>query len=119
MIENIKIHDRFSFEIKFGYKTSYSPNESTYLVNTYIFIPHTLDINRRTYQKEDFYKDLKSYIRFIPPIYLLRNFLAGENSPFIILENAMNKLSVDPSPENIEEYKFTLKMFCCILFEYH
>jgi hypothetical protein len=115
MIETIKIHDKFAFDIKFGYKTAYQAKENQYIINTYIFAPSSLDINRRTYQKEDFYKDIKSSIRFIPPSILLRNFCLDDNRPLQVLKEAMTALANEPSPQNADNFRFTLKMYCSVL----
>lgn len=40
-----------------------------FAINTWIFLPNSLDINPATYGKEDFYRDVKSNVRFITPIF--------------------------------------------------
>ena len=64
MIEElVKIHDKFSVEIKLGFNARRKQEVNDFSVNTWIFIPNSLDINRTTYLKTDFYRDLKSNIR--------------------------------------------------------
>jgi len=59
MIEKtVKIHEKFSLELKFGYKTKRTPKVNLFEVNTWFFVPNSLDINRQTYTKSVFYKDL-------------------------------------------------------------
>jgi hypothetical protein len=86
MIEDlVKIHDKFSVEIKLGFNARRKTERSDFAVNTWIFIPNSLDINRSTYQKTDFYRDLKSNIRLITPVYLLREIAKTDAEPFSLL----------------------------------
>ena len=84
-------------------------------VNTWIFIPNSLDINRQTYSKSDFYKDLKSNIRLITPEFLLRDIADVNKSPFIHLERSFTVFAGNPIRGNIREYEHQLKMFMSIL----
>ena len=116
MIEkNVKIHDKFSLELKFGYSTRRKVKENLFEVNTWIFIPNSLDINRQTYSKTDFYKDLKTNIRLITPEFLLRDIADRKKSPFIHLEEAFEVLAASPTRGNSREYEHQIKMFSSIL----
>ena len=116
MIEkNVKIHDKFSLELKFGYSTRRKLKENLFEVNTWIFIPNSLDINRQTYDKADFYKDLKSNIRLITPEFLLRDIADRTKSPFIYLEASFHELAANPTRGNAREYEHQIKMFSSIL----
>jgi hypothetical protein len=116
MIEkNVKIHDKFSLELKFGYSTRRKVKENLFEVNTWIFIPNSLDINRQTYSKTDFYKDLKTNIRLITPEFLLRDIADRKKSPFIYLEDSFNTLAASPTRGNAREYEHQIKMFSSIL----
>ncbi|MCK7540707.1 MAG: hypothetical protein MZV63_62380 [Marinilabiliales bacterium] len=84
-------------------------------MNTWIFIPNSLDINRLTYDKSDFYKDLKSNIRLITPAFLLRDIADPKKSPFVHLENSFVTLAGNPIRTNIRAYEHQLKMFLSIL----
>ncbi len=116
MIEkSVKVHDQYSLELKFGYATRRKQKVNMFEVNTWIFIPNSLDINRLTYDKSDFYKDLKSNIRLITPAFLLRDLADTKKSPFIHLENSFVTLAGNPTRTNIREYEHQLKMFHSIL----
>ena len=71
MIELItKIHDKFTLEFKVGFNTNQEERPtkySDYVMNTWIFVPNSLDINAAKYSKDDFYRDLKSGVRLITP----------------------------------------------------
>ncbi len=113
--ESVKIHDKFSFEIKLGYTSDSAIKSPEYSINTYLFIPNSLDINRFTYKSDNFYHDLKSNIRLMTPIYLLRDIYQGEKNPLMRLENSLQDLSKAPSKENTEHYEFQIKMFGSIV----
>ncbi|MBO5768737.1 MAG: hypothetical protein J6R19_02415, partial [Bacteroidales bacterium] len=67
-----KIHDKFSIEFKESYVVNPELKNNQFSVNTWIFMPNSLDINPDTYGKKQFYRDVKSNVRLITPSYLLR-----------------------------------------------
>jgi len=113
--ESIKIHDKFSFEIKLGYSSDVELNLPEYSINMYLFVPDNLDINELTYKREDFYNDLKSNIRLMNPVYLLGNIYQGEDNPLMRLENSLQHLAKLPNEKNIEQYEFHVKMYGSIV----
>lgn len=116
MIEDlVKIHDKFSVEIKLGFNARRKSPVSDFAVNTWIFIPNSLDINRSTYQKSDFYRDLKSNIRLITPVYLLREIAKRDTEPFTLLENSFSELSKSPTRTRIASYEYHIRMFVSIV----
>lgn len=87
MIEiQAKIHDKFSIEFKVGFITRKRLAISDFVMNTWIFVPHSLDINPMTYDKTRFYRDIKSNVRLITPVYLLRDLATTDTLPFQELE---------------------------------
>ena len=113
--EQVKIHDKFSVEIKLGFNARRKQEVSDFSVNTWIFIPNSLDINRTTYQKTDFYRDLKSNIRLITPVYLLRDLANPGKEPFTILQKAMSELASEPTRTRVAEYEYHIRMFVSIV----
>jgi len=115
MIEDlVKIHDKFSVEIKLGFIARKKQEISDFSVNTWMFIPNSLDINRFTYEKSDFYRDLKSNIRLITPVYLLRDIAIREKEPFILMEKSFQELASEPTRTRIAEYEYHIRMFVSI-----
>lgn len=112
--ESIKIHDKFSVELKIGYKARKKKDVSDFALNTWIFIPNSLDINLLTYQKTDFYKDLKSNIRLITPVFLLRDIAGKKSVPMQMLETSFQELASNPSRTHRFEYEYHIKMFLSI-----
>lgn len=113
--ELVKIHDKFSVEIKLRFQARKKLPVSDFTVNTWIFIPSGLDINRHTYSKESFYRDIRSNIRLITPVFLLRDIASSESSPLKLLEKAMQNLASQPGRSRVAEYEYHIKMFLSIL----
>lgn len=116
MIEEIvKIHDKFSIEIKLGFLARKKKKVSDFACNTWIFIPNSLDINSATYLKSDFYRDIKSNIRLITPVFLLRDIANRNIAPFDQLEYSFYRLASSPTRTNTAEYEYQVRMFLSIL----
>lgn len=109
-----KIHDKFSIEFKVGFVTRRKAKVSNFAVNTWLFIPNSLDINPLTYSKNQFYRDVKSNIRLITPIFLLREIVSGNAIPLHNLTKAFEALASEPSRSAIREYEYQIKMFSAI-----
>lgn len=115
--ERIKIHDRHQFEIKHVYPLSSEDGRPLrYMVELFLFIPQSLDINPETLRKEDFYRDLQSRIRWQTPVCLLDSLLRAENSILGRLREAMAELARHPESMELQErFVDTLKLCCSIL----
>lgn len=112
----VNIHDKFSVEFKIGFFTSKEGKEAEqFKINTWIFTPNGLDINRYTYSKEQFYSDIKANVRLITPIYSLGEILDHEHGPFVPLKAAIDQLIENPNEETEEDYVYHTKMLPCIL----
>lgn len=114
----VKQHDRFSVEFKSGISITPHSKEhlSEFKINTWIFVPNSLDINRTTYSKEQFYKDVKTNIRLITPIYTLKEVLTEGRGPFPRLKKAIEQLLTDPTDAVMtEHYSYQVKMLMCIV----
>ncbi len=116
MIEEfVKIHDKFSFEVKLSFFARKKIKISEFAVNTWFYVPNSLDVNPSNYEKKDFYHDLKSNIRLITPVYLLRDVINGGNSPLALLEKAMLQMASNPTRTNINAYEYHIKIFVSII----
>lgn len=116
MIEEIvKMHDENSAEIKVGFVARKKQKKNNFSMNIWMFIPNSLDINRFTYSKAGFYRDMKSNIRLITPVYILRDVAEGGISPFIYLEKSFNNLASQPTRTHKADYEYQIKMFLSIL----
>lgn len=111
----VKLHDKYSVEFKIGYHVDREAEKNEFRMNTWFFVPYSLDINAMTYPKDAFYKDVKSNVRLITPIYSLEEIAGGEWTPFVFLEEAFLHLLADRSKESLEAYEYQIKMFTSIL----
>ncbi|MDP3452394.1 MAG: hypothetical protein Q8R90_05515 [Bacteroidales bacterium] len=113
--EQVKQHDRYSVEIKVSFGARKKLKLNDFAFNIWMFIPNSLDVNRFNYSKSHFYRDLRTNIRLTTPVYLLRNIVWAENSPFIYLEKASRQIASQSSRTNLQEYEYQIKMFLSIL----
>ena len=111
-----KIHDKFTLEFKVGFNTGQATQPAKfrdYVMNTWIFVPNSLDINAVKYSKEDFYRDLKSGVRLITPSYSLHE-LANDDEllPSKSLVTNFNGLHI--APDDTKDLTHSIKMYCAI-----
>ena len=112
---DIKIHDKFTLEIKLRLIPSRKQKETSFSMNSWIFLPKSIDINKHTLTKGDFYKNLKSNIRLITPIFNLHEIVNFENSPVQFLTKSFEAVANNPSKTPISNYKYNIRMFLAIL----
>lgn len=115
----VKIHDKFSFEFKISYITdqdSIDETENEFSINTWLFVPNSLDINRTTYSKDQFYKDTKSNVRLITPVFTLKEIYTKENNPLTQVKDAITALLASPEADPLlaESYAYHTRIFASI-----
>ncbi|MCI6549911.1 MAG: hypothetical protein MR450_03505 [Prevotella sp.] len=116
MIEiNPKIHDRFTLEFKVGFVTEDDKSDNDFQMNTWIYTPDTLDVNRYTYSKDSFYRDTRSYLRFITPSYTLKELSDEYILPYKRLRKVCFNVMDDQSDTNRKAYETEVKMFASIV----
>jgi len=111
-----KIHDKFTLEFKVGFnteKTGHPLKHSDFVMNTWIFVPNSLDINAAKYSKEDFYRDIKSDVRLITPDYPLHN-LANDEQLLPNRSLAENIDDIAIAPDDTDDLYHSVKMYCAI-----
>ena len=117
MIElTTKIHDKFTIEFKVGFNTSAAIKPmkySDFVMNTWIFVPNSLDINAAKYSKDDFYRDLKSVVRLITPSYSLHELANDEQLlPNQSLVSSFNEILGES--DETQDLFHSIKMYCAI-----
>ena len=113
--EHLKIHDKFSVEFKVGFNARMNQKVNDFALNIWMFIPNSLDINRFTYNKDNFYRDLKSNVRLITPVWKLSEITDGPKSPYKLLEKSIQNFALQNNESNQKDYEFHVKMFQSIL----
>lgn len=115
MIEvNTKIHDKFSIEFKTSFVTRRKLKKNDFSAYMWFFVPMSLDINKETYPKSQFYQDIKSNVRLITPKFLLRDITTGNAQPFKLLTESFSKLASSPTRTATRDYEYQIKMFSAI-----
>lgn len=109
-----KIHDRYSIEFKIGFNTDPEQRINKFSVNTWIFIPYNLDINHSTYSKSMFYRDIRTNIRLITPVYDISKIAKDHCEPIQFLKHSILKLKEKPDELNIADYEYNIKMYSAI-----
>jgi hypothetical protein len=113
--ETIRIRDRHQFEIKLHYPIGRKSATAAYNLESYIFVPRSLEIDRSNYSKTKFYDDLQTHIRFKTPTLSLTSITKGPDSPLIKLESSTLSLQDQGNEANVAAFEYRLKLFCCIL----
>ena len=109
-----KKHDDFSVEFKFGFDCAKDGIRDDFSVNSWMFVPNSLDINPEVYGKKQFYRDIKSNVRLITPSFPLKEIAQDDSLPLTLLRGAMEKVAVSAQESHMGEYEYHLKMFAAI-----
>ncbi|MBE6216791.1 MAG: hypothetical protein E7124_01970 [Bacteroidales bacterium] len=109
-----KKHDSFSVEFKFGFDCKEDGIRDDFSVNAWVFVPNSLDINPENYGKKQFYRDIKSNVRLITPVYLMRDIAQDSSLPLTSLRRALERIVSSPEHPDLDSYQYHLKMFGAI-----
>src|SRR5574344_178567 len=116
-----KIHDKFSVEFKVKFNGKDNAPQSDFAINTWIFVPYSLDINDATYDKKQFLGDVKSNVRLSTPDFTLKQIADYQTAPYSNVRDAIANLP--PHKPRAEEhnagneyveYEFQIKLFAAI-----
>jgi hypothetical protein len=108
--ENLKIHDRYKFEIKFNYPIE--KEKTKYEIDSYLFFPKTLGISE-LFNHNNFYDSIQSYIRFKTPTFLLKD-ITTEKGIIHILKRNFEILSRDFNKKNKRDFENSIKLYGAI-----
>lgn len=106
-----KVHDRFSIEFKVGFEGSKEMSLNEFAINTWIFLPYSLDINAATYSKQQFHTDVKSNVRLITPDFSFSDLSNANSVPFSNLRESIAALGKGAPEDN---YRFHTQLFASI-----
>src|SRR3954469_11841940 len=111
LLENrLDIHDRKQFELKLEYQPSGLDPDSEYYLDTFIFLPSSLNVSQDTWPREDFYADLHNYVRLKTPTLSFAEVLTNELSPLSQLEQRVDLGLMGPESEVV----YDAKMLSCV-----
>ncbi len=112
--DRVKIHDKYTVEIKSIFDSLIDKRKAEYNVITYLFIPNGLNVNKFNYPKTKFYNDIKFNIRYNTPKYYFNEIL---EIPFERLKKATYDLIEKEDKKNKYRKNFIIqaKLFGVIL----
>lgn len=108
----VKKHDNFSVEFKFGFVVDNEADVNSFAVNTWLFVPNSMGISPEIYGKELFYRDIKSNVRLITPVYSLHELALDSSLPYIFLKESVSDVE-NGGPCN--DFEYHLKMYAAII----
>lgn len=82
----LDVHDRKQLELKLEYEPSCGEGSACYLVEAFLFLPVSLNVDEETYPRADFYAGIHNYVRFKTPVMSLQELLSAPASPLVHLE---------------------------------
>ncbi len=109
-----KKHDNFSVEFKFGFEGKDKAELADFAVNSWVFVPNSMGINPDNYGKKQFYRDIKSNVRLITPVFSLREIADPDALPFTSLQRAIDDLMKTSDTASADAFDYHLKMFGAI-----
>ncbi len=104
----VKKHDNYNIELKLNYNFKDIKKTKKYDLDMFLFIPESLNINKNTYNKEEFYNTKQSYIRFMTPRFEIMQIVA---KPFDNLEKCIDHLLKETTKKNKKAFIFQIKIF--------
>jgi hypothetical protein len=107
---SLDIHDRKQFELKLDYQPSGTDPRSEYMVDAWLFLPRSLNVNKETWPRELFYSDLHNYVRLKTPVLDFEQTLKGRQSPLFALEERVTRGFLGDETEVI----YDAKMLSCV-----
>lgn len=108
----VKKHDNFSVEFKFDFVVDNEADANSFAVNTWLFVPNSMGISPETYGKELFYRDIKSNVRLITPVYSLHELALDSSLPYIFLKESVADVVGGGS---CSDFEYHLKMYAAII----
>jgi len=114
MLETIQqsaiTHDRYQVELKLDYELG-KGKKTHYRISTYLFYPKSLGITQDSYPKDEFYRDVKNYIRIKTPILGLRDLLDSDITPLSEVQKIVQQANWYQDDELNSRLIHTLKLF--------
>ena len=85
-------HDRFQVNLNLDYHLDRG-KITRYRISSYIFVPSSLGIAEKSYPKDEFYRDIKNYIRIKTPEMSLRDLIDSDISPLRTVQQIIQRPS--------------------------
>jgi hypothetical protein len=109
---DIRVRGRHQIEIVLAYPLAQEQKTSHCSVETYVFVPLALGIDRGTYTKDDFYRDLQVFSRLKTPTVPLSEIANSDSGPLLRIAQACQARDGRLDAATFER---ETKLFCCVL----
>ena len=103
-------HDLYQIELKLDYELR-KGKKTHYRISTYLFFPKSLGITEESYPKDDFYREVKNYIRIKTPILNLRDLVDSDITPLSEVQHIVQRANWYQDDELNEQLIHELKLF--------
>lgn len=111
----VKRHDRYQIELKVAYPVPGGARKQSHEFDLYLFAPLNLGVRRENYSKDQFYRDLQSYLRLTTPVVPLERFVRGPESPSAKLRAVIEGAKLEQCEEPPSDYERAVRLYCSIL----
>ncbi|MCB1112165.1 MAG: hypothetical protein KDK72_05855 [Chlamydiia bacterium] len=104
-IGDIHIRDQFQFELKSEFFPRHEEARGIYTQEFYLFIPNSLQVNRDTYSKKQFYRDQTNFIRYKTPEFTFSGLIDPRNplSPLNRMQVMRGRIKDPKAVEKVED----------------
>ncbi len=109
-----KIHDQYSVEFKVSYRPDSPQRKHEFSLQSWYFIPNSLDINAANYGPAQFYRDVKSNVRLAIPVTTLKQLTVSEANPYQKLRTHIANYLSQPSKDHLDKVEYHSKMLVAI-----
>jgi hypothetical protein len=108
----VGIHDRQQFELKLHYQSAEGERRSRYLVETFMFLPGSLNVGPDTVPAPTLYGDIHNYIRLRTPEYSWSEIDALPTAPLPRAKEEAKKVAAGADPQR---FVYECKLFATVL----
>jgi len=110
-------HDRYQVEFKMDFGLDKGDTDNRYLVETYLFVPKTLGLQQHLKNPEEFFQNIKSYMKYTTPNLSLTE-LGDYNNPLSPMSRINNHLlkhkPIDQVIKSERPFDYEIRLFACI-----
>jgi hypothetical protein len=103
-------HDRYQIELKLDYELG-KGKKTHYQISTYLFFPKGLRITEDSFPKDEFYREVKNYIRIKTPILSLRDLIDSDITPLSDVQQIVHQANWYQDDELNKQLIHELKLF--------
>lgn len=109
-----KIHDQYSVEFKVSYRPDSPQKKHEFSLQSWYFIPNSLDINAANYGPAQFYRDVKSNVRLVIPVSSVKQLTDAAANPYQKLRTHIDAYLSQPSKAHLDKVEYHSKMLVAI-----